>query len=285
MLHRVRQQIGTAGLVVAIIALVAALGGGAYAASGSGHHDKRATAAKSNANAGLTGKQKQEVNKIAKGYQGTGPAGTQGLPGAPGAKGDPGPGGNPGGPGGPGAPGKSVIATNIPIGGGGCKELGGTEFEVEDSGVAEEVCNGEKGEKGEKGDEGSPWTVNGTLPVGKEEKGTFGFAVTGAATKILTPISFPIPLSAAADATHVHWSEEASYGVSCGGTPENPKVLAGAPSLTLCVQEEGFSEPFPEFQAIRRPNLNAKGVGPTGAIVEFSATASGYFTGTWAVKG
>ena len=33
MLQRIRNQIGTAGLVVAIVALVAALGGGAYAAT------------------------------------------------------------------------------------------------------------------------------------------------------------------------------------------------------------------------------------------------------------
>jgi hypothetical protein len=48
MLRRVHQKLGTAGFVISIVALVAALGGGAYAASGS-----------------LSGKQKQEVSKIA----------------------------------------------------------------------------------------------------------------------------------------------------------------------------------------------------------------------------
>jgi len=70
MLHRIRDQIGTAGLVVAIIALVAALGGGAYAASG-----------------GLTAKQKKEVKAIAKSFQGTGPTGAQGLAGPQGSPG------------------------------------------------------------------------------------------------------------------------------------------------------------------------------------------------------
>lgn len=49
MFHRVRQQVGTAGLIVAVVALVAALAGGAYAASG-----------------GLSGKQKKQVKHIAK---------------------------------------------------------------------------------------------------------------------------------------------------------------------------------------------------------------------------
>ena len=51
MLTRIHRKLGTAGFVISIVALVAALGGGAYAASG-----------------GLTGKQKKEVEKIAKKY-------------------------------------------------------------------------------------------------------------------------------------------------------------------------------------------------------------------------
>lgn len=70
MISRIREQIGTAGLVVAIIALIAALGGAAFAASG-----------------GLSGKQKKEVKAIAKSFQGTGPAGAAGKDGAPGAAG------------------------------------------------------------------------------------------------------------------------------------------------------------------------------------------------------
>ncbi|HVV72142.1 MAG TPA: hypothetical protein VHI52_11700 [Verrucomicrobiae bacterium] len=47
-IQRIHQKLGTAGLIVAIVALVAALAGGAYAAGG-----------------GLSGKQKKEVTKIA----------------------------------------------------------------------------------------------------------------------------------------------------------------------------------------------------------------------------
>jgi hypothetical protein len=74
MFSHARNRLGTAGLLMAIIALVAALGGGAYAASGS-----------------LTSKEKKEVKKIAnaeaKKLQGTGPAGPAGPKGDTGSQG------------------------------------------------------------------------------------------------------------------------------------------------------------------------------------------------------
>jgi hypothetical protein len=66
---RLREPFGKAGLTVAVIALVFAMLGGAYAASG------------------LNSKQKKEVKKIAKSFQGTGPAGAQGPAGAKGDNG------------------------------------------------------------------------------------------------------------------------------------------------------------------------------------------------------
>jgi hypothetical protein len=71
MLNRIRDRFGTAGLVVSIMALVLALGGGAFAASG-----------------GLNAKQKKQVKKIAKSFQGKGPTGPAGPVGPAGAKGD-----------------------------------------------------------------------------------------------------------------------------------------------------------------------------------------------------
>ena len=71
-ISRIHQKLGTAGFVISIVALVAAMGGGAYAASG-----------------GLNGKQKKEVEKIAKKYAGKpGAAGPAGSNGSNGAKGD-----------------------------------------------------------------------------------------------------------------------------------------------------------------------------------------------------
>jgi hypothetical protein len=77
MFNRIHQKLGTAGFIISIVALVAALGGGAYAASG-----------------GLTGKQKKEVEKIAKSVSkpgktgATGATGPAGAAGTAGAKGD-----------------------------------------------------------------------------------------------------------------------------------------------------------------------------------------------------
>jgi hypothetical protein len=75
MISRINEKLGTAGFIISIVALVAALGGGAYAASG-----------------GLSGKQKKEVEKIAKTYAGkpgkNGAAGAAGAVGPAGAKGD-----------------------------------------------------------------------------------------------------------------------------------------------------------------------------------------------------
>jgi len=98
MLQPIRRQFGTAGFVVAIVALVAALGGGAVAATGGGP----LAASSGKKSAGLTGKQKKEVEKLAKKFQGSGPTGPQGAPGAkgdPGQRADPGPKGDTGLPG------------------------------------------------------------------------------------------------------------------------------------------------------------------------------------------
>lgn len=78
MLSRVHNKLGTAGLIVAVVALIAALGGAAVAASGK-----------------LTSGQKKEVEKIskkvAKKVAKAGPVGPPGPKGDAGAKGDQGP--------------------------------------------------------------------------------------------------------------------------------------------------------------------------------------------------
>jgi len=88
MLSRVHNKLGTAGLIVAVVALIAALGGAAFAASGK-----------------LTSTEKKEVKKIAKKVAKPGPKGDTGAKGDqgpkgekgdPGAKGEQGPKGDPG---------------------------------------------------------------------------------------------------------------------------------------------------------------------------------------------
>jgi hypothetical protein len=88
MFSKIHQKLGTAGFVIAIVALIVALGGAAYAAV-----------------PGLNSKQKKEVKKIAKGLVqpgapgGAGPAGAKGdagVKGDAGAAGGSGPGGSQG---------------------------------------------------------------------------------------------------------------------------------------------------------------------------------------------
>ncbi|MCW2989065.1 MAG: hypothetical protein JWM24_2003 [Solirubrobacterales bacterium] len=148
-----KEPFGKAGLTVAIFALVLAMVGGAYAAGA------------------LSGKQKKEVEKIAKKFAGK--SGTNGVNGTNGA---------------PGAQGPAGVA-----GGVGKEGLQGKE--------------GPQGKEGAKGKEGSPWTAGGTLPSGKTEMGTwattFGkkvfFANNYGAGQIVA--SFTIPLAAPLAAT------------------------------------------------------------------------------------
>jgi len=89
MFQRIHDKLGTAGLMVACIALVLALVTGAYAAGG-----------------GLSGKQKKEVKNIAKSEAKKYANSNPGAEGKQGPKGDPGPKGEPGAQGDPGVDGK-----------------------------------------------------------------------------------------------------------------------------------------------------------------------------------
>ena len=106
MLTRIHQKLGTTGFVIAIVALITALGGTALAASGA-----------------LSGKQKKEVEKIAKKFAGkpgpagaTGPAGTPGTNGTNGKDGAPGKEGPEGKQGLPGQDGTTGFTKTLPEG-------------------------------------------------------------------------------------------------------------------------------------------------------------------------
>ncbi|HSS42729.1 MAG TPA: hypothetical protein VLK37_09320 [Solirubrobacterales bacterium] len=279
-IRAIREPFGTAGLVIACIALIAALGGTAFAAKGA-----------------LTGKQKKEVEKIAKKY-----AGKPGAPGAAGANGKDGSNGTngkdgvAGSPGSPGAPGKSVKVTAVAAGEEGaleeCNEQGGSEVEVEGSGGPEvEICNGKKGDPGP---EGQPWTPNSILPAGASETGTWYFqADSGTA---YAPISFPIELPgklkwAGPDSSEnkVHFEAESNFGdfdeaggetLGCTGSFQLPV----APPGHLCVYvSEGLSEAA--FEGAETPGRNPVGVLRAGGLLAFEVLAAdGHGGGTFAVK-
>ncbi len=77
MLERIHQRLGTAGFIISIIALVAALGGGAYAATGGGNSKATASAKAKQGKQGKPGKTGP-----------AGPAGPAGPTGPAGPKGD-----------------------------------------------------------------------------------------------------------------------------------------------------------------------------------------------------
>ena len=213
MFSPLRNRFGIPG-VISVIALVFAMIGGAYAASG-----------------GLTSKQKKEVKSIAKSFQGTGPAGAAGPAGAKGdtgAKGDKGDTGNTGN---AGAAGKSVTTTAITTAGleGHCVEAGGTKVQVEGSATKEYVCNGEAGEDGEAG-------FTEVLPPNKTETGSWSaqFSEFG-----LSSISFNIPLAAPLDEEHVAFHGQGYTGDE-GGIGPNPGEQCEGKSgteLTECEEE------------------------------------------------
>jgi hypothetical protein len=220
MFNRIHKRLGTAGFIISIVALVAALGGGAYAASG-----------------GLTSKQKKEVTKIAQaeakkfaGKQGS--AGAQGPAGAAGAKGDT------GAPGAAGANGVGTDGTNGTDGvsattttftgtKGSCEEGGA---EVKSATPAVLVCNGKKGAPGTSG-------FTKTLPTGETEKGMWS-AFLEKENSGTESFSFVIPLAQAPTAVYVKQGDT-THASECPGSWEEPKAAAG----DLCIYEaEGLTE-------------------------------------------
>jgi collagen triple helix repeat protein len=249
MYRKLRERIGTAGLIVSILALIVALGGGAFAAAG-----------------GLTGKQKKEVKTIAKqfagkpGVQGSqglqGPAGPQGPQGPPGAKGEDGT---------DGANGKSVLVTPVDPGDFECDELGGTLVEEEDGSQQVEVCNGKEGPPGEDGETG----FTEVLPPGKTETGTWSFSGTDASAAgaflfdFIAPISFTIPLNSemfqVEGESKVHYQGQPDFSTFCTGSALEPS----APLGELCVYS-GEVE-----------NAEITGIGGAETQFSFTPTKSG----------
>jgi hypothetical protein len=266
-MKRLRKRLDASGpgVVIAIIALIFALAGTAFAA------------------AKLNSKQKKEVEKIAKKFAKAGPPGAPGLAGAkgdPGAQGiqgpagpqgEPGPQGKPGTQGLPGTNGKSVEV--VEEGPAVCAPNGGVVYEVEGSGEETEVCSGK---------EGSPWTAGGTLPPGATETGAWGIASPGAASaEIGAPISFPIPLNEVIDAAQVHYGATGTITSACaGGSLNEPKAKPGE----LCVYKGETSGAT--FGGVLTPEFGeTENTGKSGADLLFSLSAGGYAYGAFAVTG
>lgn len=266
-IRSIREPFGTAGLVVACLALVLATTGAAFAAGG------------------LTKSQEKQIKKIvsAEVKKHPGPAGPAGAVGPAGPKGDTGAAGKdgtngtPGANGTSGASGKSVKLVNSapPT----CTE-GGFTYEVEGSGTKNEVCNGEPGEPG-------AIHPGETLPSEATETGTFWFEAHGSSVRESAPISFPIPLApadAAAITVHI-WNEEATPhdpSGKCTGTPLEPKADPG--NICFYIPTTGHLGMGLEEGEIRKPGFS-KGVGSSGAFISFAEglPRERYVSGAWAI--
>jgi len=257
MLTRLQNHFGTAGLIVAIVALTAALSGGAYAASG-----------------GLSGKQKKEVEKIAKKFAGkpgaTGPAGATGSAGAPGKDGTNGTNGTNG----KGTETGTATASE-------CPEGGATVQVAGEPGTKKKICNG------------SPWPAGGTLPSGESLTGTWAVGRTGvtpevgASTFVYAPISFPIPLVAAGEDENgevdneipvTYLTKAAPPTAGCPGSFDAPAAEPG----NLCVYTAQSNEV--EFSEETNPEngLGGFGAGKSGVVMVFKMnTAVARARGSW----
>jgi hypothetical protein len=247
-IRAIREPFGTAGLIVAFVALVAALGGTALAAKGA-----------------LTGKQKKEVEKIAKkfakaGPQGpAGPAGPGGAAGAKGDKGDAGANGTNGTNGTSGANGVSPVGTSFTGAKGGCTE-GGVEFKGANTTFA---CNGENGETG----------FTETLPPGKTETGVF--VGSGAQSFVTMSFNIPLPHGDVPALNIIKEDETAAKGstANCPGDALKPKANPG--QLCLYVTHEGEATLASTFPYVE----SEQGYGVSMGF----ASTTGYAVGTWAV--
>jgi hypothetical protein len=263
--------------IAATMALVFALTGGAFAATGhSGGSGFKVTASAAPA---TTAKTKTK----------TGPRGPAGPKGATGATGPAG-----------------AIGSAGPTGAAGAKGENGATGTVGPQGpegkAGKEGKEGEEGTPGAKGETGSPWTAGGTLPSGSTETGAWGVDTSSPYT--ITTVSFPIPLASALDEHHVHFilSEGEEYVSPTKNNPTHPACLGSSakPEATpgnFCVytafmRPEVLAPAFPTIEALVPPppgaNASAVGTATSGATLAFTLlesepTGLRRAYGTWAV--
>lgn len=256
MFQLLRRHINPA-TIMAFVALVFAITGGAFAATGSGGSGGN-TSAKTSASATHVTLTASAAKSKAKPKTKAGPRGPAGPRGATGATGATGPAGatGPGGPQGP----------------AGTNGVNGEKGE-----------KGEQGPKGETGPEGKPYE---RLPSGMTETGIW--TVNSNSEGATVPISFPVALSAELPAADVHfvtkkeWAEEEGHEApeGCPGTNLHPAAKSG----NLCVYESVLEQGNEFFEFQNPYDGIAKGAGPSGTIVFlFTATPPISGNGTWAV--
>jgi hypothetical protein len=288
--------------VVATLALVFAMSGGALAAT---HY--------------LITSKKQISPKVLKELKGgAGAAGAAGTAGAAGAPGKEGAAGKDGAAGSSGTNGESVSVASVELGEEACGGVGGAKFSV--GGKSTTACNGKGGKEGKEGKagenvtntanpanckeggaefkvgsgtptyacNGSPWTAGGTLPSGATETGTWGFTTNTLGVRVQrVPISFPIPLAKPITKSNIEVVKAGATGTGgCeGGTVAAPTAKPG--NLCIYITELEANEHF----AFIDPGSSNAEAGITGLVLGIEPTnkepgeEGGQGLGTWAVTG
>jgi hypothetical protein len=270
MFSKLREPFGTAGLVVAIVALVFALGGGAWAltASVSGKHHRHPHKSKRHAR-GIRGPQ--------------GPLGPEGPEGPPGVNGKNGVNGKAGVNGTNGVPGRSVVSGEEPTGPN-CAS-GGYWFEIQGTGSKQYVCNGGGGSGGS----------GGTLAPGQTLTGVWATHIPpGAGAHTSEAVSFPSRVDPMFE-EWAHGGEENMIGLvdPLGGSccphgsltptakcPGSWNLPAAAPGQFCVYLREGSAH------NLRPPVVDMDVFRKFGTVLNFQAASSSEFAegrGTWAV--
>jgi hypothetical protein len=300
MFQRVRKHL-TPSTFIALIALVFALTGGAFAATGGGSGGSHGTLM---ASAAKKSKQKSTSTRGPVGPKGatgatgaTGPAGATGPVGAQGPAGTNGTNGTgtPGEPGKEGTPGKegeSVKSKSLPVKPGAehCEE-GGSELTAAE-GKKTYACNGEKGviHPGEtlapEASEYGAWT-SGVV--------TLGTSLPEGDVLLVSVASFTIPLEKPLGELEVHYINPAGEEVIENGGRTVQPPLAGCPGKAakpeatpgnFCVyaeREEGVASGSVNIHQPGTPLI--EGAGTTGAVEDFKVTGTHQpeSFGTWVV--
>ncbi len=287
--------------VAVTLALVFAMSGGAYAASKYVIASTKQISPK--VLKSLTGKAGPSGAQGPAGAVGAaGPAGPAGAKGETGASGKEGPAGEKGAPGEKGTPGTDgfngsngvgVTSKTVLTSEAACNKEGGSEFTAVGNSKTL-ACNGKEGKQG------SPWTANGTLPVGSSETGQWSFAQyqpTSVNPLVTASISFPIQLAKALGeaGTHFIGPEEGegepkeNMPAGCSGNFAAPKAASGNLCVFTKVMDANFN-PVPASLSILDAETGEKQAGKSGAYLS-GAIAGGNAgetiigSGDWVVTG
>lgn len=296
MFSSLRNHFGIPG-VIAVVALVFAMIGGAYAASDNSG-DVTASAKRQAKRGGGVAAQSKKFSKVfskrfsklfSQRFATPGPAGPQGPAGANGndgangqngADGQNGTNGTDGADGLDGADGNSVILVNESPSS--CPGEEGFTYEVEGSGAENEVCSSAGGGGG----------LPETLGSGETETGSWSLPAGSAGSTFA--VSFPVPLAAELDESHWKYvPKEGTPPAECeneahagSASPANPEADPGYICVYAATGSIGSN-----LLAVRKSTADAfvggGGASKAGAILLAGETVTGggagYFAGTWAV--